>query len=738
MDISLFSKLINNTEEELKGIKSLNSPDAELLYEDLMPIIKDFKDGGLKLLEEGDVLQIGIVGQVKAGKSSFLNSLFFDGESILPKASTPMTAGLTVLEYNEKNTFEVDYFTKEDWDVFVTQDEAYKRVESEVKAHESGAPASIINRMIEERTTDEQRSAHEMVSSCSTSAKSKIGGQPDCKKFEDKNDLQDILEQYVGAKGEYTSVVKSLYIKMNDTRLKGIRIVDTPGVNDPVVSRENRTRMFLHSCHGVFLLSASTDFLGSGDVNFLNNRIGSQGIGCVLLLASKFDSVLQDLGAECEMKGISRGDLAEVQDNQVKRLKKRLREQQETIKGDIKIKVDFTAGIGYSIAHKPSSKWDEIEQNVVKQMRRYYPEYFETEADVKETFEALSNISDIREKYLEGWFMSNKDEIISQKINEYFSKNENEIKSKLRKKAEELEAKQKQVSETTLAEIQHQKEVQGKVFKQLDDKFRSIFTKFGTTLQTDIRGIENSIEQPSVYKIPTETTLGTVEYKGALWGHNSDTFEYTIVDTNALYEILRSAINGYADDFNQKWKSLFDKARNDMAAKLYDEIANFEMELDSTSSFDDKYYRNLIESTIDSMRLQQELRVKPIKDEAERACHNICSKRFYPGNCAYDYKESAVPSILAQESDKFIANIRRESSNHIAIYTERINQCIEENMKNALTSIDKMKKEFGPRLQEEGAKYMAELELKLKDKEKSLNELKLVVDAANRVYNIFK
>ena len=738
MNIKQFSEIILKSEDELKSIKGMHYKDAEDLYEDLLPIIKDFKVGGSKLLDEGDVLQIGIVGQVKAGKSSFLNSLFFDGESILPKASTPMTAGLTILEYSENNIFEVDYFTHDDWDVFVTQDDAYKRTESEIRSHESGAPASIINRMIEERTTDEQRSAHEMVSHCSSTAKSKIGGKADYRKFDDKNDLQDILEQYVGAKGEYTSVVKSLYIKMNDSRLKGIRIVDTPGVNDPVVSRENRTRMFLHSCHGVFLLSASTDFLGSGDVNFLNNRIGSQGIGCVLLLASKFDSVLQDLGAECEMKGLERGDLADVQDNQVRRLKKRLREQQDTIKGDINIKVDFTSGIGYSIAHKPQHKWDEIEKNVVKQMQRYYPDYFSNDADIKETFEALSNITDIREKYLEGWFVTNKDEIISKKITEYFVKNENEIKSKLKRKVEELEVKQQQLNETTLAEIKKQKENQGKIFKQLEDKFRTIFTKFGTTLQSDLRGIENSIEKPSVYKIPTETTLGTVEYKGMLWGHNSGKFEYTIVDTNALYDLLKGSICKYADCINEKWRSLFDKARNAMATSLFDEIAQFEMGLDSSTAFDDRYYRNLIETTIDSMRLQQELRLQPIKDRAEQACTIICNKRLRLGNCAYNSSESAVPGILNQKSDEFIQTIRTESCNYIAIYTRELSQCIDDNMKEALASIDRMKKEFGPKLEKEGTAYMANLEQKLKDKEKSLDELHAVVNAANRVYNIFK
>lgn len=35
---------------------------------------------------ENRKLNIGVVGQVKAGKSSFLNTLLFDGKDILPKA----------------------------------------------------------------------------------------------------------------------------------------------------------------------------------------------------------------------------------------------------------------------------------------------------------------------------------------------------------------------------------------------------------------------------------------------------------------------------------------------------------------------------------------------------------------------------------------------------------------------------------------------------------------------------
>ena len=50
-----------------------------------------------KVVAENRLLSIGIVGRVKAGKSSLLNALFFGGKQILPKAATPMTAALTII-----------------------------------------------------------------------------------------------------------------------------------------------------------------------------------------------------------------------------------------------------------------------------------------------------------------------------------------------------------------------------------------------------------------------------------------------------------------------------------------------------------------------------------------------------------------------------------------------------------------------------------------------------------------
>jgi hypothetical protein len=72
-------------------------------------------------------LQIGIVGRVKSGKSSLLNSLFFDGKTVLPKAATPMTAALTALSYGNKLSVEVEFFTEQDIDNIKAEHEKCKQ-----------------------------------------------------------------------------------------------------------------------------------------------------------------------------------------------------------------------------------------------------------------------------------------------------------------------------------------------------------------------------------------------------------------------------------------------------------------------------------------------------------------------------------------------------------------------------------------------------------------------------------
>jgi hypothetical protein len=738
MDKEQLLKLIENSENKLEHLKTIEYDGLKEKITELESVFNEFKEGGEDLLSEDNILQIGIVGQVKAGKSSFLNSLFFNGESVLPKASTPMTAGLTIIEYAEKNTFEIEYFNEKDWEIFVNQDEDYKKREQEVRAQNPGAPESIIKKELENRTSEKIRSAHEMVSACSTRAKQKIGQKNDSKDFFDLDDLQNVLEQYVGANGEYTSVVKSLYIKMNEDRLKGFRIVDTPGVNDPVVSRENRTRTFLHSCHGVFLLSASTDFLGSGDVSFLNTRIGGSGIGTIVLLASKFDSVLQDIGAEREMKHEEKGDLVDTVDLQTKKFKKRLRELSETIDEKLRgrIKLDTTAGIGFSIAHKRPEKWDNVEKQVVQQMKRYYPDYFSTDSDIKESFEGLANITDIKEKYLAGLFMENKDSIIQEKIRDFFVKNRLDISSTINHILSEFRNRQEQLNETTIAEIKKQREMQGRLFEGLKSTFALIFNNFSRNIQTEIKHIANNVRFNEIRTIPTEQAKEAITCKGWLWGHNTNEMVIEHIDTYALCCQIEEAVEAYGKSWNDEWQKLFDNARKEMAEKLNCAISDFEKQVMSTS-FKDAYYRELIDKALDELRDNKELAIGDIISDYQRQGDDIANQQFYPYGTD-ELKEEQVNSYLAkclrEHNSNLISNFRILSDS----IKEDVKKEINKNLQNALSVIEGMKNSFANNLKKEGETYLASLEKDMEEKTVVLKQIESIINCVTELSNLYR
>ncbi|GAA8588878.1 hypothetical protein KYTH43_12840 [Helicobacter pylori] len=83
-------------------------------------------------------LKVGIIGRVKAGKSSLLNALIFEGKEVLPKAATPMTASLTILKYAQNLSAEVQFYDEQDMEELKRDHERYERefqriVDEEVK-----------------------------------------------------------------------------------------------------------------------------------------------------------------------------------------------------------------------------------------------------------------------------------------------------------------------------------------------------------------------------------------------------------------------------------------------------------------------------------------------------------------------------------------------------------------------------------------------------------------------------
>lgn len=255
------------------------------------------KEHAKDILNPDRELKIGIVGQVKAGKSSFLNALVFKGEDILPKAATPMTAALTKISYSENPSAKVVFYTKRDWTVIEENSEKFD--EEFQKAIEELKKKSGKSQLSDKEVENIKDKISPLYSSCKelTEMSKKIKNIDDKFGREEEipiNNLKTDLEQYVGAKGIYTPLVKYIEMKVSNDLLKGLQIVDTPGLGDPITSRSEKTKEFLMACDVVFILSPTPQFLSQQDISLMINTLPNEGIKSAVLVGSKFDSVLLD------------------------------------------------------------------------------------------------------------------------------------------------------------------------------------------------------------------------------------------------------------------------------------------------------------------------------------------------------------------------------------------------------------------------------------------------------------
>lgn len=128
------SALIEKTLKE-QGLQEKARPfmsdNSVIKTEELEKTLKELQDTNRDL-------KVGIIGRVKAGKSSLLNALIFEGVEVLPKAATPMTASLTILKYANTMSAEVEFYSPKDIAELENEHERYVRefnriVDEEVK-----------------------------------------------------------------------------------------------------------------------------------------------------------------------------------------------------------------------------------------------------------------------------------------------------------------------------------------------------------------------------------------------------------------------------------------------------------------------------------------------------------------------------------------------------------------------------------------------------------------------------
>lgn len=227
---------------------------------------------------EAEKLTIGVIGQMKAGKSTFLNAFVFE-KDVLPAATTPMTAALSVITYGEQERVVAEFYTEDEW-----------------QEQKTTAQCNL-QEMTDELQRSKVQAAQELVAKSAA-----LGGQlPQLLGKMQEDSLSNLVE-YVGADGKYVSITKSVTIYYPKEYLKGVEIVDTPGFNDPIVSREERTKEFLAKADVVLMMLYAGRPFDATDRDIIFKNVGQCGVGKLVIGINKYDIPLEQGEKEEEIR----------------------------------------------------------------------------------------------------------------------------------------------------------------------------------------------------------------------------------------------------------------------------------------------------------------------------------------------------------------------------------------------------------------------------------------------------
>ncbi|WP_162965502.1 dynamin family protein [Helicobacter pylori] len=479
-------------------------------------------------------LKVGIIGCVKAGKSSLLNALIFEGVEVLPKAATPMTASLTILKYANTMSAEVEFYSPKDIAELENEHERYVRefnriVDEEVKkqkekqslanrakegfrnvgnkvlgrnksTEEAPKERVLSDEKINERAERIAKSELEkdikLVSSHDQYEKMKKSGLTNTETKDSRiqaNSLQELnqkLLQFVGADGKYMPYTKVVRISLNNPNLKDLEVIDTPGVNDPIASREERTKALLKDCDVVFIVSPSNQFLTDSDMSLFDRVSNKEGLQEIYFVASQADSAALSM-SEIEKSGQhlptalenAQKSLSSQLNNIMGKLIENYPNQREVFEKAIKNGVILASGVCFSMYKdfNNQASWERNQKteeyhNALRNLKDAYPDAFSSVDKSKESLLFLSNMSAIEERLEKA--AKEKEKIISQKWQDYAQSQANNLHNLITQLLQDLEEEKKRVKNADMGVIKKQIEAYQNLSGNIEMKFREAYEEF--------------------------------------------------------------------------------------------------------------------------------------------------------------------------------------------------------------------------------------------------------------------
>ncbi|WP_339003843.1 dynamin family protein [Fusobacterium polymorphum] len=463
--------------------------------------LKNLKTSLDEKREEKRIFKLGIVGQMKTGKSSFLNEYLF-GEEILPTAATPMTAALTLIKYSDENKAEIEFYNRDDWSSIEENnkeyEKEYKKALEEAK-EEAEKKGRVFNkeRFKFEDVDSILKGSYEIYKNFKENGldKSSLGETKTIKISNKKNILED-LKEYVGSKGKYTPLVKMTTLYINDDRIKDYIIVDTPGTNDPIISRGQKTKEFLGKCDYIIFLSYSSQFLDNNDNAYIKEQLPSEGIRDILILASKFDN---QLSQESVFEDAD-GDIKVAYEEEKRKLSRKLNRWSEEFKKDenpldlSKSELEFQSTMLYRI-YKNFDNLSGIEKEIFDRLEEDY----NNSTFTKELLKDLSGMPAVEKKISN--ILVRKEEIMKNGIKNLFDGKRDSLSKILEKIRKGFEERKFELSDVGMKDVESKiNNLQGKISdlsSEIKNSVRTERENFDKKLKDEISKISNTKDRYS-------------------------------------------------------------------------------------------------------------------------------------------------------------------------------------------------------------------------------------------------
>lgn len=542
---------------------------------------------------ENRKLNIGVVGQVKSGKSSFLNTLLFGGKEILPKASTPKTATLTKMEYSEENIIQIEYYSPKEWEVL--EENAAVDIEDEIYTS-----AREIVDMVKRNGVDTAPYLEKGI---------------DRIEFDTYEDLISSLNDYVGEDGRFTPIVKAVTLFLNKDEFKGLSIVDTPGLNDPIASRTIRTKEFMEVCDVVFFLSQSGSFLDKSDWILLSSQLPQKGVKKLVLIASKYDSGIRDILRFQDDDDIF-GDDENTADNIPKackiikkKLRKRAKSKVEEFTKDLEKRGSspelievikqcadpiLVSSLAYNMTGKSQEDFSSEEKNIYSALKQF-------SNDMESDLKLLGNFDEVKSLFED--VVKDKEDILSAKAKSFIPNAAEELKNLLSNYLEKTN-KRIQVLESNDREqlIEHKKFVEtqmGSIKADIASVFGELNAKLESEKSNAVRELRDAGKDYLNVKERTGSITRTGSYTtGHLFWKRTHVYTY---EEHYSYCIAADAIENlrkYGLDASNQVEEVFSEALHikEIKRRLLNVVVNnFDM---GSEKYDSSLFRIMVEETV--------------------------------------------------------------------------------------------------------------------------------------------